>query len=134
LSLLIVRFILVGLRTGLLIVAIVVGVNVWILRTWTIELLEEMIQSVTLFAYRLHHVVPNSIRTHSVTFLTQMNTINRHDGQVRFCVLLIKDAGVFKEWLIDDSEVIGMKLMHETDFCHDIDKSSFNLSEQFSVL
>jgi hypothetical protein len=117
-----------------LVVAIVVGVNVWILRAWTIEFLKKMIQSVTFFADWLHHVVPNSIRTHGMTLLTQMNTIDCHDGQVGLWVVLIKDTRVLEKWLINDSEVIGMEFMHEADFCHDVDESSLDLSEQFAIL
>lgn len=116
------------------ILAVVIGVNVRILWRWAFKLFKEMIQPFAFLAHRLQHVIPNSVGAHSVTLLTQMNAVDRHDGQVWLDVALIENARVFEKRLVDNREIVCVELRHETHAFHDLHKSPLELSEEFAVL
>lgn len=103
------------------------------MKCWAVEFLEQMIQAQSFLAHRLEHVVPHTICTHSVTLLAQMYTVDCHDRQVGLCIVLIENTRVFEERLVDDGEIVRVKLRHEAHAFHNLNESSLKLSEQLAV-
>lgn len=92
-----------------------------------------MIQAQSFLAYRLDHVVPHTIGAHSMTLLAQMNAIDCHNRQVGLNIILIENTRVFEERLVDDGEIVRVKLRHETHSFHNLNESSLKLSEEFAI-
>lgn len=62
-----------------------------------------------------------------------MNAIDCHDGEIGLNVLLIENARVFEERLINDSEIVGVKLRLKTNALHNVHESPFKLTEEFTI-
>lgn len=70
-----------------------------------------------------------------MTPLREMHTIHGHYVQIGFGGLSVqKDGSIAEKWLIDNGEMVRMKLGHVTDAFHDFDKGSFALTVQISML
>lgn len=92
-----------------------------------------MIQPSTLLADPLHHVVPDSVGADGVALLTQVHAVDRHDGQVRLDVVLVVHARVFEERLVDNCEVVGVKIGKKADALHYLHEPSLELSEKLTI-
>lgn len=112
---------------------IVVCVNVRIPMRRAVEFFEKMAQAFALLPNRLQHVVPNAVGTDRMALLTQVHTIDCHDREIRFDVVLIEHAGVLEERLVDHSEVISVEFRHEADSLHDLYKSPLKLPELLTI-
>lgn len=96
--------------SNILLSTIVVRLNVRVFWSWAPELFKQLFQYGGFVARGLQHVVPQSVRRNGVPLLTEMHTIDGHNGKIRLAVPPMEDACVSVEWLIDHRKVITVEL------------------------
>lgn len=100
----------------------------------TLKLTEKLLQSQTLPAHSLQHIIPQPIRGHRMALLAQVNAIDRHDLHIsRRLVAAQKYAGLLEERLIDDGKVVGVEFGHVADALHDLDKGALEATKQVAL-